>query len=50
MIKIPENPPQDVIQERVKRGPAIGASARLAAIADSMGFFIVLGLATPLLP
>ncbi len=50
MIKNPEHPPQDVIQERVKRDPAIGSPAHRMAVAASLGLFIVPGRATPLLP
>lgn len=50
MINTPENPPQDVIQERVKRDPALCSSARRAAIAARTGFVIVHGLASPRLP
>ena len=49
MTENPENPSQDLIQERVKRDPAIGASARLTALPDSTGCFTLPGLAT-LLP
>lgn len=45
----PENPSPHIIQERVKHDPAIGASGRLAVIPDSVGFVILLGLATLLL-
>jgi Mg/Co/Ni transporter MgtE len=49
MIENLENQSQDIIQERVKRGPA-GASVLRTAVTDRMGFFIFLGLATVLLP
>jgi Mg/Co/Ni transporter MgtE len=48
MTENPENPPQNLIQERTKRDPAIGASVRLAAIHDSMGFLTFPGPALPL--
>jgi hypothetical protein len=44
-----ENPSQDIIQERVKRDPAIGSSVMITFVTDSMGFFIFLELATLLL-
>lgn len=44
-----ENPSQDNIQERMKRDPAVGSSVLLTFTADSMSFFIFLGLATLLL-
>ncbi|WP_296895057.1 hypothetical protein [Thiobacillus sp.] len=49
MTENPENPSPHISQERVKHDPAIGASVRLAVIPDSMGFVILLGLATLLL-
>lgn len=49
MTENPENPSPHIIQERVKHDPAIGASGRLAVIPDSVGFVILLGLATLLL-
>jgi len=45
MTETPENPSQDLIQERVKREPAIGASVLLTAIPDSTGIFTFPGLA-----
>ena len=50
MTENPENPSQDLIQERVKREPAIGASGLLTALPDSTGFRTFPGLATLLLP
>lgn len=46
MTEHPENPLQDIIQERVKRDPAIGSFVMLAAVTDRMGAFIFLGFAT----
>ena len=48
MTEIPEIPSQNIIQERVKSGLAVGSPAPLIAFTDSMGFFIFLGLATVL--
>jgi hypothetical protein len=50
MTANPENPSPHISQERVKHNPAIGASVRPVVIPDSMGFFILHGLATLLLP
>lgn len=50
MIVNLENQSQGMIQERVKRDPAIGSSVMITFVTDSMGFFIFLGLATVLLP
>jgi magnesium transporter len=50
MIENLENPSHDMIQERVKRDPAIGSSVLLTAVTNSMGCFVFLGLATVLLP
>lgn len=50
MIVNLENQSQDMIQERVKRDPAIASSVMITFVTDSMGFFIFLGLATVLLP
>ena len=49
MTELPENQLQGILQERVKRDPAIGSSVMITFITDSMGFFIFLGLATLLL-
>ena len=48
MTENPENPSQDLIQERVKREPAIGAPVMLTFIADGMGSPAFPGLAVPL--
>jgi len=45
MTQNPENPSQDLIQERVKRDPAIGAPVRLTALPDSTGLLSFSGLA-----
>ncbi|HEY9145765.1 MAG TPA: hypothetical protein VIN36_03695 [Thiobacillus sp.] len=45
MTENPENPSQDLIQEHVKREPAIGASVRLVAMPDSTGLLTFPGLA-----
>ena len=49
MTNPPENPSQDLIPERVKRDPAIGASILLTAIPGSRGLLIFPGFATLLL-
>lgn len=41
MTEHPENPLQDIIQERVKRNRAIGVLMRLAAVRDSMGLLAI---------
>jgi Mg/Co/Ni transporter MgtE len=50
MIENLENPSQDLIQERVKRDPAIGSPVLRTAVTGSRGFFTFPGLAAVLLP
>ena len=50
MIVNLENQSHDMIQERVKRDPAIASSVMITCVTDSMGLSIFLGLATELLP
>ena len=49
MTENPENPSQDLIQERVKREPAVGAPVLRTALPDSTGVFTFPEFAT-LLP
>ena len=50
MTENPEIPPQDIIQARAKRDPAIGASVRITALPASTGLLTFPGLATLVLP